>query len=457
MPPLVLALAIAGGLLAGGWILLALLVLSGTRRVRLLHDVLPPHAPPRLPSLSVVVTARDEAAGIQNTVRRLLAQRYPGLEVVVVDDRSTDGTGEILDDLAIEAARGAARLVVVHNTDLPEGWLGKCHACHLGAERSRGEWILFTDGDVSLVGDHLLTRVVAFAEAQRLDHMPVLPDLRPMSPLQAGLVAAFGQLFIVSSRAHEMERDLRRGGTGVGAFNLVRRRAYERIGGHRLLRMELGDDFKLGRLLKESGARQRLYNGLELVRCRWHHGTLKVVRGLEKNFFSGFNFSLGQLCAATLVLLALTFGPAACAIAATAMLLPDAGATPLWPLAAAWAPIALQAAAVLTGYLLGAPLHGYNPWTLTLLHPVSVLLLLVAAWNSAVRTLAQGGVRWRETFYPIAALRAGQVPQGAGRRFGEPLDASHHPAGSKASDRPAGPEESDGPAADRAGRKGGDG
>ena len=432
MPPIVVALIIAGGVLAAGWTLLAWRILAGTRRVRLLKEILPPHPPPRPPSLSVVVTARDDAAGIETTVKRLLAQRYPGLEVVVVDDRSSDGTAEILDDLAIEAGRGTGRLVVIHNEALPEGWLGKCHACHLGAERSRGEWILFTDGDVALAGDHLLARAVAFAEAQRLDHLAVLPDLRPMSPPQAGLVAAFGQMFIVASRAHEMERDLRRGGTGVGAFNLVRRRAYERIGGHRLLRMDLADDFKLGRLLKESGARQRLYNGLDLVRCPWHQGTFKVLRGLEKNFFAGFNFSPAQLVAATVALLALTFGPAACALAATALLLPGAGAPPggvpgVLPLAAAWSPFALQALLVPAGYLLGAPLHGYNPFVLTLLHPVSVVLLLAAAWNSAVRTLAQGGVRWRETFYPLAALRAGQVPEGTGRRLDEPPGGGGRP------------------------------
>lgn len=434
----IVALIGTGALLTAGWILLARRVVAGTRGVRLLRDVLPWEPPARLPPLSVVVTARDEAPGIEATVRRLLAQRYPGLEVVVVDDRSTDGTSEILDRLATEAAGGAARLVVIHNDLLPDGWLGKCHACRLGAERARGEWILFTDGDVQLFGADLLARVVAHAEEGRLDHVAVLPDLRPMSALQAGLVAAFGQMFIVASRAHEMDRDLRRGGTGVGAFNLVRRFSYEGIGGHLLLRMDLADDFKLGRLLKESGARQRLYNGLDLVRCPWHRGTYRVLRGLEKNFYAGFDFSLARLVAATAVLLALTFGPALSGALATALLAAgggdgggprgaDAGAL-VW-LAAAWLPLGLQAAVILRGYLDAAPRHGYDPLPLALLHPISVLLLLAAAWNSAVRTLARGGVRWRETFYPLAALRAGQVPEGAGRRV-TPSAAPRRPGSS---------------------------
>src|SRR5206468_3127416 len=148
----------------------------------------PPNAVP-LPALSVVVTARDEAEGIEATVRRLLAQRYAALEVIVVDDRSTDGTGAILDRLQGEA--GPGRLTVIHNRELPRGWLGKCHACQLGALRARGEWILFMDGDVELVSEELLARVAHLAETARLDHVAVIPDQRPLSPLQQAFVTVF--------------------------------------------------------------------------------------------------------------------------------------------------------------------------------------------------------------------------------------------------------------------------
>lgn len=401
---------------------MGLFVYRASRQVRALSGVLPPApASAPLPSLSVVVAARDEAAGIETTVTRLLAQRYPGLEVVVVDDRSTDGTGEILDRLA--AGRGAApsmvvgpgdggrRLAVIHNRVLPADWLGKCHACHLGAARARGDWLLFTDGDVSLVQDDLLARVMDRAVRLGLDHVAVLPDLRPMPALQAALVSAFGQMFLLAARAFEMDRDRPRGGAGVGAFNLVRRAAYERIGGHRLLRMDLADDFKLGRLLKESGARQRIYLGLDRVRCAWHRGTARVILGLEKNLFGGFDFSMTQLLVWSAVVLLITFGPAAGG--ALALALAPAG-TPL-PWIAAGLPAALQAGLHLAAYATEGRRHGYAAFLPALLHPLSVLLLIAAAWNSALRTLAQGGVFWRETFYPLAALRLGIVRPGAGR------------------------------------------
>src|SRR6266571_2611775 len=401
----------AGALLGASWLILGLAVLASLRAIRPLREVLEgepgtstapdlsttpkaPRADRPLPTLSVVVTARDEAGRIARTVRGLLAQRYPDLEVVVVDDRSADGTSEILDELAVNPAGNAAgRLRVVRVEALPEGWLGKVHACRRGAERARGDWILFMDGDVELLRGDTLARVVRLAGRDRLDHVAVIPDSRPMSPLHAGLMAVFGQMYLTATRAFEMERDRPRCGGGIGAFNLVRRSAYERIGGHDLLRMEIADDFKLGRLLKESGARQRFYDGRDLVRCRWQEGTLEVIRGLEKNFFAGFDYSLWQVAAFTLIALALTFGPAILALAGSSIQGTAGRSSP----AAAAAPWAL----------------------LALLHPIAVLLLLGAAWNSTLRTLRRGGVRWRGTFYPIDLLRRGIVPRGAGRRAAE--------------------------------------
>ncbi|OLD66916.1 MAG: hypothetical protein AUI52_01970 [Acidobacteria bacterium 13_1_40CM_2_68_10] len=347
--------------------------------------------------MSAVVTARDEAEAIETTVSRLLAQRYAGLEVIVVDDRSTDGTAEILDRLQAEA--GDARLVVIHNRDLPRGWLGKCHACHRGAARARGEWILFLDGDVELVSEDLLARAVTLAETRRLDHVAVVPDQRPVSPLQQALISVFAQMYLLAARVYEMDRDRRRGGAGIGAFNMVRRSAYDRIGGHALLKMDPADDYKLGRLLKESGARQRLFDGVGLVRCPWHRGALNVARGLEKNLFTGFDYSVLELVGFTALALVLVFGPLAALIAA------------------AWLPFALQALFVGSGSRLQAQRYGGSALRLSLLYPAAVLLLLGAAWNSALRTIARGGVRWRDTFYPLAELRAGRVRAGAGRRF----------------------------------------
>src|SRR5262245_4794641 len=162
------AIAILSGLLSMIWLLFGSLLRRASLQIATLGETLgledgararpgDPLAAAPLPVLSVVVTARDEAEAIETTVRRLLAQRYDRLEVIVVDDRSTDGTGAILDHL--QAKTGPGRLTVIHNRQLPRGWIGKCHACHLGAQRARGDWILFMDGDVELVSEDLLARI----------------------------------------------------------------------------------------------------------------------------------------------------------------------------------------------------------------------------------------------------------------------------------------------------------
>jgi glycosyltransferase involved in cell wall biosynthesis len=405
------------GLLIIGWLVFAWLQAAAVARVRNLREALDGPADAgseELPSLTVVVTACDEAGAIEQTVRRLMAQRYPRLEVVIVDDRSTDGTGEILDRLAASVTRPSPVLRVIHVRDLPAGWIGKCHACSVGAAQGTGDWILFTDGDVSLIPDDLLARIMRLVGRERLDHVALFPDMGPMDLAHYALVTVFGQLFLTAARAWEMDRDRPRGGGGVGAFNLVRRSAYDRVGGHGLLKMDAADDFKLGVLLKESGCRQRFFDGGGLVMCPWHRGALGVAGGLEKNAFSAFDYSLARLVAFSAAAGWMAIGPIVSLIVAGGRLsVGDADAAEF----AGIAPILVQMGILLAGYTLYAGRHGRARPAAALVHPLAVLLLIGAIWNSAVRTLARGGIRWRGTFYPLEELRRGLVPRGAGRRL----------------------------------------
>ena len=424
-PPMTILLLLAAGLLVSFWLTLGALHLAGSRQVRPLVDILAGEetvrgarlADARVPPLSIIITARDEAASIESTVKLALAQRYPRLDVIVVDDRSNDGTGAILDRLAAperdEPRPGAAhspgpRLTVIHVRELPDGWIGKCHACDVGARRAAGEWLLFMDGDVGLAAGDLLRRVVAFAEARRIDHLSVFPDLRPLGPLQGALMLAFEQAFLFTARAWEIERDRPRGGAGVGAFNLLRREAYLRVGGHRLLKMDVVDDLKLGRLLKESGARQRLYSGVDLVYCPWQRGAWEVVRGLEKNLFAGLDYSVAAVLARTGIGLAAFLGP---------LLVGLTGGRALGP-GLCWAPLVVQGVVLASQAAQSARRLSTHPAALVALYPFALGLLFYAAWNSMLATLRRGGVLWRDTFYPLADLRRASVRPGAGRRFG---------------------------------------
>jgi glycosyltransferase involved in cell wall biosynthesis len=203
------------------------------------------------PLVSVLVPARNEAAQIRACITSLLAQSYPQLEVLAIDDRSTDGTGEILDDLA----RRDDRLRVRHLTGVPDGWMGKNHANHAGAGDARGRWLLFTDADVHFA-PHALRRAIALAEACDLDHLVVTPTLLTRGLAERAFVGVFALAMQLYCRIWELERPRTSGYIGVGQFNLIRRDAYRRIGGHTTVAMETLDDVRIGLVLRRSGFRQ---------------------------------------------------------------------------------------------------------------------------------------------------------------------------------------------------------
>jgi hypothetical protein len=373
--------ALAGAL----WLLAALRGLALRRALEPLPAD-PPAPPGGWPLLSVVVPCRDEARAVEGAMGSLLAQDYPALEVVAVDDRSRDGTGEILDRLAARAPS----LRVVHVAELPEGWLGKNHACHLGFRATRGALVLFTDGDVSFAPG-ALRAAAAYLLAHRLGHLVALPRLETGGGLERAFVSAFaaliGYLFRVA--------DLRRPGTeafvGVGAFNLVRREGYLAAGGHERLRLEVADDVKLGLLLRRSGVAQGAADGGGRVRVRWQAGLLASLGGLVKNAFAGLEYRWDLTLGLCALLALLGAGPLA------ALLGP--------PPARALGLLALLAAAAIHGaaarrYCGGTGLEG-------LLAPLCALALAGVFLASAAVITARGAVVWRGTRYPLPALRAG--------------------------------------------------
>ncbi len=341
------------------------------------------------PRLSVVAPCRDEAAAVEGAVGSLLSQDYPDLEVVAVDDRSSDGTGEILDRLAA----GSARLAVVHVAELPAGWLGKNHACHVGSARAGGEWLLFADGDV-VFGEGALRRAVAYAERHRLGHLVALPRLVAPGFLERAFVAAFAALANQVFRIWELRRAGTRGFVGVGAFNLVRRSDYERVGGHRRLRLEVVDDAKLGLVLRRSGVRQGAVDSGGLVSVRWQAGLARSVGGLVKNAFAGVEYRWTGALAAAAQLAFLSAAPPAAALLAAG----PARGLALGALAACVAVHAVVARRFAGGSGLEA-----------LLAPLAGVALAGVFVASAAAATLGDGVVWRGTRYRLPELRAGGV------------------------------------------------
>ncbi|MGD8331910.1 MAG: glycosyltransferase family 2 protein, partial [Acidobacteriota bacterium] len=280
-----LLLIAAGSLTA--WLVITVDGLLGDKYVQYVDHVALPDARQRaaLPRVTVVVPARDEERNIEAAMSSLLALEYPKLEIIAVDDRSADGTGAILERLSA----GDARLQVVHVGELPAGWLGKNHALQLGAERGSGELILFTDADV-LFEPTVLLRAVTCLRDQELDHLTIAADVHTPSLLVELFVAAFMLSFVGYFRPWRMGDPKSSHTIGVGAFNLVRRQAYERAGRHVPIAMRPDDDLQLARLLRDHGARQAFGVAGGMVGVEWYPSLGAAIRGLEKNSLAGVGY-----------------------------------------------------------------------------------------------------------------------------------------------------------------------
>ena len=236
-----------------------------------------PHASGSQIRCSVVIAARDEASRIERTVRQVLAQEGVQIEVIVVDDRSTDGTAELIQRLASDDSRVQLRRV----EQLPAGWLGKCHACHIGAQAATGEWILFMDADCWLKSD-VVARAFQVAAQSGADHVTLTPGVIPET-----LAAQAWHLVVLTSLAGWMSgvnRDRRRAYLGIGAFNLVRSEAYHQCGGYEALRMTVVDDVYLGFLLSRAGKRTRGFFGGDDACCNWGTTVPNMIKIMEKNY-----------------------------------------------------------------------------------------------------------------------------------------------------------------------------
>jgi chlorobactene glucosyltransferase len=261
-----------------------LLVLPRLSRARLPGKPLPP--------VSIPVPARDEERGVAAGVGSPLAQDYPDFEVVVVDDRSTDRTGEILRELA--AAN--PRLRVIRGEEPPRGWLGKPHALWQAARAARGEIFLFVDADVRYHPD-ALREAVGFLEARGVDFLALFPRLETNGFWESVLMAYlpvsvfFGPGWLAHSRR---SRWIAAGG---GAGNLVRRRAYEAVGGHEALRDSVIDDIRLARTVKRAGFPVALVRAEDRLAVRMYRGFREVWDGFTKNVAYGFDGVFGLLLA----------------------------------------------------------------------------------------------------------------------------------------------------------------
>jgi glycosyltransferase involved in cell wall biosynthesis len=356
-----------------------------------LEDVLVTDLVDRNPALSIILAARDEERSVKESVASMLAQDYAGmLEVIAVNDRSTDRTGEILEDLA---TKHPERLRISNVESLPEGWLGKTHALYTGAARATGEWLLFTDADVIFSAD-CSEKAVRYATSNGLDHLTLPPEIVCRSVLLRSFVAAFTLIFEMTQRPWRVGDPQAHEHVGVGAFNLLRKDAYERSGTHRAIRMRPDDDMKLAKLLKRHGFRQGVAYGTGLISVEWHQTLPDAVRGLSKSMFPALDYRIGATVAGVLMLMLTNVLPV------FGLLTRNMTGTLC----------RLNFLSTFLLYAYRARHFGHEtPWWYAMLHPFGICAFIYAMLRSASTTLAGGGIEWRETRYPLKELKGNAI------------------------------------------------
>jgi glycosyltransferase involved in cell wall biosynthesis len=357
------------------------------RVIERLLDVPIPHLP-SWPRISLIAPARNEERNIAAAMRSLLQIDYPNLQITIINDRSTDRTGEILQQLA----QAEPRLNIVEVTELPPGWLGKNHAMHLGARQSNGEWLLFTDADI-LFEPTTLRRAIGYANEHLLDHLAAYPDVRMPGWLLNSFVITFATMFTMFIRPWQVRDPKSKAYIGIGAFNLVSAEAYRVCGGHVPIRMRPDDDLKLGHLLKLNGFRSDVVNGQQAVTVEWYATLDEMIRGLEKNSAAPLEYDVAKVLGSCLILFLANIWPF------VAVLI-----TRGWPQLL----FALTIVLLLVGNAQTA-INVRQPLWRALLFPVAISIFTYIQLRGIVLLLVRGGIQWRGTFYPLADLKANRI------------------------------------------------
>jgi cellulose synthase/poly-beta-1,6-N-acetylglucosamine synthase-like glycosyltransferase len=336
------------------------------------------------PRVSVIVPACNEEVNIARAVLSLLAQDYDNLEILVVNDRSVDDTAAVLQRLQ----EGDPRLGVYEITHLPEGWMGKSHALARGAALVSGEYLLFTDADV-VMEPTTISRAVRVMVDQRLDHLSLLFQNMTRGWLLNCLILELGLGLFCIFRPWTVNQAGSRSFMGIGAFNMVKRSAYDAVGGHEKIRMHPIDDLMLGKIIKEQGFRQDCLLAQDFVAVPWYDTVTAMVHGLQKNMFAFVHYRLALMVPLLLLHSLINILPF------WGVIFCQATGRTLWVAA-----LVLK----LLIFFFGLRRQGLPIWYLpgVVLVPYIVLHIVI---TSVVGVLKNNGISWRGSHYPLGELK----------------------------------------------------
>lgn len=339
------------------------------------------------PPVSILLSVLNEEKNLASVIASLANLNYPNYELIVINDRSTDNTAEILK----QCHQKFPHIKVHHVKHLPDGWLGKNHALHVAAQKATGDWLLFTDADVTMHRDTLL-KALSYVQAQHLDHLIIHEyHPRPSIPFKIALLGYYF-CYSIDMKPWRIRYTWSKKSLGRGAFNLISKKSYEQSGGHKAIAMECLDDLKLGKLIKQHGFHQDVVNGQDYVRFEWYTSVKNMIKGLEKNSFAYHNYqpraALRDVSYAILVF--------------------------IWPFIASLIFSGILGWINILNVTLIFILMAYTArqyrmdMRFALFFPISMSIMIFTVCNSLFMTYRNKGVIWRGTHYPLDKLRSAE-------------------------------------------------
>ena len=341
------------------------------------------------PRISVLLAAKDEQENIAPCVQSVLGQDYPDFEVIAANDRSEDATGDILEDMAEQDPR----LKVIHVDQLPKGWAGKCHAMSKAAAAATGEWLCLIDADCRQVSTRTLSVAVRYARDNGIDLLSILPVLKMESFWERVVQPVCGGVMIIWFKPDKVNDPASPKAYANGAFILVSRSAYERIGTHEAVKDKLMEDLHLAQRIKAAGLRLGVIRNTGLYTVRMYTSLAEILRGWSRIFFGTFG-TLRRLIISFLVMLIMGLVPYGAAVAG--LTLAAAGGGPWWLACgiAGLAACALQLTVIYRYYKLTDACK-WLAWT----YPLGCIFVMTALVIALTKHRKGAKLVWRNTTY----------------------------------------------------------
>lgn len=344
--------------------------------------------PKIFPTISIIISACNEEKNLLEAISSIQQIDYPNKEIILINDRSTDNTAALVEQLA----QKNNNTKVVHIHTLPDRWMGKNHALMQGAKMATGDWLLFTDADVCFKADSL-KRAMCYALQQNLDHLAIMPKTEKMTTWFNITMVLIITMYFLMGKPWRSRYSWSKRSTGQGSFNLIKTAVYHQIGGHEKIRLNSDDDIKLGQLVKSHGYRQDFLCAKESVSVAWYHSLPEMVKGLEKNIFAFLNYNVFLMIFFTLFSALLFYFPLAGILFFHGMAFTLSLLTVLITL------IIFSSIAVKFNY----------PIYYSIFYPITFGIDYYISWKAVYFIIKNKGFYWRNTFYSIADIKSNHL------------------------------------------------